>query len=211
MTIGALFTLFLAVIGGLAVGMTWLTHVWVRSRIGGKHRALEEIHMTNRPPASWTARYDRKLRALERDGRAASEPSVEAGRAFRFGPAQAGKWKRRRQRKVVAELERLIAYTKRTRLIAEEEVREVLLDDLAALLVKWKGDPDDGRLPPNDPSPDPTASPSQDARPFASADVPASGNAGPAEAAAGLCAAERPAEHFDVNKQLGRPVRHDIQ
>jgi hypothetical protein len=118
-----LFFVFVPVMVGLMVAFSWLSHMSVRYMIGRKHRSLEEIHLTNRVPAFWTEKYDRRLRSLERSG---------------SGGPEAAKWSRRKRNKVVSELERLIEYTRRTKLVAEEEVRGALLDDLELLRNEWK-------------------------------------------------------------------------
>ncbi|MEF3302248.1 hypothetical protein [Paenibacillus sp. GYB003] len=121
---GLVVLVFVPVMGALMAAFSWLTHVTVRRSIGRKHRALEEIHLTSDIPAFWTAKYDRKLRKLETSGGSDA--------------ARTSAWLRRRRDKVVSELERLIAYTRRTRLVAEEEVRGVLLDELQKLHSAWK-------------------------------------------------------------------------
>ncbi|TNJ66735.1 hypothetical protein FE784_09215 [Paenibacillus hemerocallicola] len=122
---GLVLLVFVPVMAGLMIAFSWLSHAAVRRMIGRKHQALEEIHLTNRIPASWTEKYDRKLRSLARSG------SGSEG-------AEAAKWSRRKREKIVSELDRLIEYTRRTKLVAEEEVRGALLDDLEMLRSEWR-------------------------------------------------------------------------
>ncbi|RKN60786.1 hypothetical protein [Paenibacillus ginsengarvi] len=117
------FLVIVPAMAGLMVVFTWLSHISVQYSIGRKHRALEQIHLTSRIPSFWTEKYDRKLLSLER-----------------YGPdaPKAAEWRRRRRSRVLSELERLTEYTRRTRLVAEEDVRSVLLDDLEALRREWQ-------------------------------------------------------------------------
>ncbi|MDF2725406.1 MAG: hypothetical protein K0Q59_5083 [Paenibacillus sp.] len=119
-----LFLVLVPVLAGMMLAFTWLSHVTVRRVIGQKHKALEEIHRMKRIPACWTRKYDAKLLSLERSG---YEPDG----------SEAVKWSRRKQAKVAAELDKLIAYTRRTLLI-EEEVRQTLLRDLEAVRASWQ-------------------------------------------------------------------------
>ncbi|GAA3402088.1 hypothetical protein ACFFNY_35425 [Paenibacillus hodogayensis] len=120
---GLVFAVFVPAMAVLMFAFSWLSHATVRRTIGSKHRALEEIHLTNKVPSFWTDKYDRKLHALGQagtDARAASE------------------WTRRKRNKVLSKLDGLIGYTQRTKLVAEEEVRLVLLDALHMLRAEWQ-------------------------------------------------------------------------
>lgn len=134
--LGGLLLLFAFVMAGLMAAFSLLAQAALRRVVGRKHQALEQIHLTRRIPAFWTAKYDRKLRALASAG-------SEGGAAETDGGPIAAKWIRRRRQKVVSELDRLIAYTRRTKLVAGEAARLVLLAKLEALRGEWR-DRDNG-------------------------------------------------------------------
>lgn len=132
---GLVFLVFVPAMAVLMIAFAWLSHWSVRRMIGERHRALEEIHLTSRVPSVWTEKYDRKLRSLAGACSGMNEPGTAAER--RTAKA-ASEWNRRKRNKIVAELDGLIDYTRRTKLVAVEDVRLVLLDQLEALRGEWR-------------------------------------------------------------------------
>ncbi|MCQ6560057.1 hypothetical protein [Paenibacillus mendelii] len=100
----------------------WFANRLVRTVIGRKHEALERIHLTGDVPTGWTERYRRRLQELELQG---------------AEPARCEKVKRKAERAVKMKLRRLEKYTRRSGLIRDEDIREVLLEDLEALRNGW--------------------------------------------------------------------------
>jgi|GEM_PF-4612764 len=113
------FVLAAAVLLGLVAAAAARFGLWLAMHaVEQRHRALETVLATHHPPCRWLSRAGR---------RAAVEPEVRT-------PAAARRVRRQCQRR----LRRLRQYVARSRLLADEETRTCLLDELAAVAGEWE-------------------------------------------------------------------------
>ncbi|TDQ40778.1 hypothetical protein [Aureibacillus halotolerans] len=95
----------------------FIIQLFMKQVIGKKHSDLQDICDSEDVPARWSDRFEKKVERLKSD-------------------QQMKRVRRLANKTYIRKLNRLIAYTKHTRLVENEEVREQLLNDLKALVVE---------------------------------------------------------------------------
>lgn len=125
-----LFYLILAFIGTIIVAMLLLRAGMVLMArragnfIGETHQHIEYITSTRQVPSIWTAPFVRQFDHVRQH---TSENSHKLGRI------------RKAARKTcLKKLAKLITYTHNSLIIQDEETRQILLRDLAAILEEWE-------------------------------------------------------------------------
>jgi hypothetical protein len=118
----AILTLILLLI---MIGAIWGINVAMARMVGDKHHALEAITSTGQVPVPWRQRYDKKLARLRTDPNAGAQVRALEQRA-------AAEYLRR--------LDQLVTYVETTKLVDEEETRELMLKKLAAARSQWLAD-----------------------------------------------------------------------
>jgi len=106
------------VLGLFLAGVNWAATRVVSVTIGRKHRVLEELLNTGQVPAQWRQRYERRVRLPGRR----QEPCLDAKRHY------------------LAWLDDLERYVQNTTLVADEETRETVLEQLDAIRASWEND-----------------------------------------------------------------------
>ncbi len=104
---------------GMMLWIVWMSGKAVDLIVGRKHRTLEEVLRTREVPAAWSERHRKRIRH-----------ATDAARARELQKSAQTDYLRR--------LDRLVGYVRGTALVADEETREALFDDLAAIRAQWE-------------------------------------------------------------------------
>lgn len=116
LTVGVLVPVVLL---GLMLWIVWMSGKAADLIVGRKHRTLEEVLRTREAPAAWRERHRKRI-----------QHAADAVRARELQKSAQADYLRR--------LDELVGYVRATALVADEETRETLLDDLTAIRAQWE-------------------------------------------------------------------------
>lgn len=123
MNLGVVLLLTVIILFGMMVAFAYLTRFLVKSMVGAKHQAVEDILSTGEIPTRWRGPYTRRV-----SGRSNGHAAVSHSRST--GAREAAKIRRK--------LDRLARYVARTRLVADEDARRNALDAIESVSRQWK-------------------------------------------------------------------------
>ena len=122
-TIGLTLLVTVAALAAIVVLAAWGANRATELLIGNRHRQLEEITSTGDVPEMWRRGFERRLTRLgRRKGRQEEVRAVQEQAKATY----------------LHRLDRLAAYASASRLVADEETRELLLSRLEAVRRLWE-------------------------------------------------------------------------